>query len=125
MYFRWDKIYRTYTHNTKFSRAYKVCIRNEFDIDKILNDVKLVHISGRTPTLSKYLYEFSLNLVKEAKKRNIIVSYDSNYRSKLRSLDEASKFIKEILPFVDIAFLGILDFKNISVLYQICNVVML
>lgn len=48
-----------------------------------------------------------------------------NYRSKLWSLDEASKFIKEILPFVDIAFLGILDFKNISVLYQICNVVML
>ncbi|WP_303006375.1 hypothetical protein [Romboutsia ilealis] len=124
MYFRWDKIYRTYTHNTK-CRAYKVCIRNEFDIDKILNDVKLVHISGRTPTLSKYLYEFSLNLVKEAKKRNIIVSYDSNYRSKLWSLDEASKFMKEILPFVDIAFLGILDFKNISVLYQICNVVML
>ena len=113
------------THNTKFSRAYKVCIRNEFDIDKILNDVKLVHISGRTPTLSKYLYEFSLDLVKEAKKRNIIVSYDSNYRSKLWSLDEVSKFMKEILPFVDIAFLGILDFKNISVLYQICNVVML
>ena len=28
-------------------------------------------------------------------------------------LDEASKFMQEILPFVDIAFLGILDFKNI------------
>lgn len=111
-------------YDRKYS-AISMASKDEFDIDKILNDVKLVHISGITPALSKDLYEFSLDLVKEAKKRNIIVSYDSNYRSKLRSLDEVSKFMKEILPFVDIAFLGILDFKNISVLYQICNVVML
>ena len=61
----------------------------------------------------RVLPDNSLELVKEAKKRNIIVSYDSNYRAKLWSLDEASKFMKEVLPFVDIAFLGILDFKNI------------
>ena len=99
-------------YDRKYS-AISMASKDEFDIDKILNDVKLVHISGITPALSKDLYEFSLELVKEAKKRNIIVSYDSNYRSKLWSLDEASKFMQEILPFVDIAFLGILDFKNI------------
>lgn len=87
--------------------------KDEFDIDKILSDVGMLHISGITPALSLELYELTINLAKEAKKRNIMVSYDSNYRSKLWSLDEARKFMLDILPFVDIAFLGILDFKNI------------
>ena len=99
-------------YDRKYS-AISMASKDEFDIDKILNDVKLVHISGITPALSKDLYEFSLELVKEAKKRNIIVSYDSNYRSKLWTLEEARSFMLEVLPYVDIAFLGILDFINI------------
>ncbi len=99
-------------YDRKYS-AISMANKNEFNIDKILEDVKLVHISGITPALSKELYEFSLELVKEAKDRNILVSYDSNYRAKLWSLDEARAFMLEVLPFVDIVFLGILDFKNI------------
>lgn len=87
--------------------------QNEFDLDKIFENVKVFHVSGITPALSKELYELTINMVKEAKKRGIVVSYDSNYRAKLWSLDEAEKFMKEVLPYVDIAFLGILDFKNI------------
>lgn len=87
--------------------------QNEFDLGKIFENVKVFHVSGITPALSKELYELTITMVKEAKKRGIVVSYDSNYRAKLWSLDEAEKFMKEILPYVDIAFLGILDFKNI------------
>ena len=41
------------------------------------------------------------------------MSFDSNYRAKLWSLENAKKFLEEILPLVDIAFLGNLDMTNI------------
>lgn len=85
----------------------------EFNIDRMLSDVKLLHISGITPALGRELYRFTINLVKEAKKRNITVCFDSNYRAKLWSLEDARELLEEVLPYVDIAFLGILDFKNI------------
>lgn len=100
------------TYDREYS-AISLAKAEDFDFDKILKDVKLVHISGVTPALSSNLYDISLKLAKAAKKKGIIVSYDSNYRSKLWSLEEARKFMNEILPFVDIVFLGILDFINI------------
>ena len=99
-------------YDRKYS-AISMVKSEEFDLDKILEDVKLLHVSGITPALGDELYNFTLKLVKEAKNRGIIVSYDSNYRAKLWSLDKARKFMIEVLPYVDIAFLGILDFKNI------------
>lgn len=93
---------------------------DEFNMDKILEDVKLLHVSGINPALSNELRNITLNLVKECKKRNILVSYDSNFRAKLWSLEDAREFMLEVLPYVDIAFLGILDFKNI-LQYEIPN----
>ena len=104
-------------YDRKYS-AISMAKEDEFDIDKILEDVKLLHISGINPALSDDLKNTTLKLVKECKKRNIIVSYDSNFRAKLWSLEDARQFMLEILPYVDIAFLGILDFKNI-LLYDI------
>src|SRR5699024_12818258 len=57
--------------------------------------------------------ELEIDFIKAAKERGILVSYDSNYRSKLWTLEEARSFMLEVLPYVDIAFLGILDFINI------------
>ena len=99
-------------YDRKYS-AISMASVEEFDLDEILKDVKMIHMSGISPALSKELYELTLNLAKEAKKRNIIVSYDSNYRAKLWRLEDAREFMLEILPYVDIAFMGILDFKNI------------
>ena len=104
-------------YDRKYS-AISMAKEDEFDIDKILEDVKLLHISGINPALSDDLKNTTLKLVKECKKRNIIVSYDSNFRAKLWSLEDARQFMLEILPYVDIAFLWILDFKNI-LLYDI------
>ncbi len=50
---------------------------------------------------------------RNAKKKGILVSYDSNYRSKLWSIDEAKEVLEEILNYVDFAFLGSLDMINI------------
>ena len=100
------------TYDREYS-AISMATKEDFNLDKILEDVKLIHISGVTPALSKNLYDLSIDFIKAAKERGILVSYDSNYRSKLWSLEEARSFMLEVLPYIDIAFLGILDFINI------------
>ena len=99
-------------YDRKYS-AISMASKDEFDIDKALDGVGLVHLSGITPALSKELNEFLIELVKACKEKGVLVSYDSNYRQKLWTLEEAGEFLKEILPYVDFAFLGHLDMINI------------
>lgn len=102
--------------NVIYDREYSsisMATKEDFDFDKILDGVKMIHVSGVTPALSSNLYDISVDLIKAANQRGILVSYDSNYRAKLWSLEEARKFMLEILPYVDVVFLGILDFANI------------
>jgi 2-dehydro-3-deoxygluconokinase len=99
-------------YDRKYS-AISLAKKEEFDIENILKDVKVIHVSGITPALGSELFDFTLELVKKAKSKGIVVSYDSNYRAKLWSLEDACNFMVQVLPYVDIAFLGILDFKNI------------
>ncbi|MGL5348912.1 MAG: PfkB family carbohydrate kinase [Peptostreptococcaceae bacterium] len=99
-------------YDRKYS-AISMANKEEFDIEKMLSDVKMVHLSGITPALSKELYNLTIEIAKYAKQTGILVSLDSNYRAKLWSLDDAKVFLEEVLPFVDIAFLGNLDMTNI------------
>lgn len=99
-------------YDRKYS-CFSLAKKQDFDCEEILKDVSLLHISGITPALSPELKEFSLTLVKAAYDKGILVSYDSNYRSKLWCLDEASAFTKEILKYVSVVFLGTLDMNNI------------
>lgn len=99
-----------------YDRAYSAfsMIKNkEINYEKILEGVKILHISGITPALSDELKEITLNLVKLAKEKSIVVSYDSNYRAKLWSYESCGSFLKEVLNYVDIAFLGHLDIINL------------
>ncbi|WP_042272889.1 sugar kinase [[Clostridium] dakarense] len=91
----------------------------DLDIEKVLNGVDVFHFSGVTLALSENLRKLTLNILKYCKENNIIVSYDSNYRAKLWSLEEASKATFEILPYVNILSAGILDAENI--LYMSCE----
>ena len=100
------------TYDREYS-AISMATKEDFDFEKILDGVKMIHVSGVTPALSANLYNICIDLMKAANERGILVSYDSNYRSKLWSLEDARKFMLEVLPFVDIAFLGLLDFINI------------
>lgn len=99
-------------YDRKYS-AISMAEKEEFDLDKILKDVKLVHLSGITPALSKNLKHLIIDIAKYCNKNNIKVSYDSNYRAKLWSLEEAKEVLEEILPYVDYCFLGYLDMVNI------------
>lgn len=98
-------------YDRKYSSFYESKVE-EYDFDKILEDVELIHISGITPALNEETKKLTFEIIKECKKRNILVSYDSNYRMKLWTVEEAGEVLKEVLKYVDIAFLGILDMEN-------------
>ena len=99
-------------YDRKYS-AISMMNKSEFNIENILKDVKMVHLSGITPALSKELFDLTIDIAKYCKKNNIEVSFDSNYRANLWSLEEAKLFLEKILNYVDIAFLGSLDMTNI------------
>ena len=85
----------------------------DIDIAKALEDVDEFHFSGITLALSNDLRELLMQMLAYCKEHNIMVSYDSNYRAKLWSLEEAREATLKVLPYVDILSAGILDAENI------------
>lgn len=81
----------------------------EWDLDALFEDVVLFHISGITLALSPLWHKLGMTLMREAKRRQIAVSFDMNYRAKLWSYEEAIPVYKEVLPFVDYLSAGRLD----------------
>lgn len=85
----------------------------ELDIKEALKDIDIFHFSGITLALSEELRNLTMEILKHCKEKNILVSYDSNYRAKLWGVKEASKATLEILPYVNVLSAGILDAENI------------
>lgn len=85
----------------------------DLDINEALKEVDVFHFSGITLALSEEIRNIIMKILKHCKENDILVSYDSNYRAKLWSLEEASKETLKILPYVDILSAGILDAENI------------
>ncbi len=83
----------------------------DFNQDKCLENADLFHVSGITPALNDAVKELTYKFIKQAKSKGILISYDSNYRSKLWSQKKAGDFLENILPLVDYVFLGSLDIK--------------
>ncbi|MCF0147330.1 MAG: sugar kinase [Clostridium sp.] len=89
-------------------------------IEKALKDVDIFHFSGITLAISDEVRKLTFKILEYCRENNILVSYDSNYRAKMWSLQEASKFTKKVLPYVNILSAGILDAENI--LNMNCNI---
>ncbi len=99
-----------------YDRKYSVfsLIEKEiYNIDKILENIDYIVLSGINFGISENAKQFGFEILKQAKKRNIKIFFDFNYRSKLWSIEEASQTIKEIMKYVDYISGGILDGKNI------------
>lgn len=95
-----------------YDRAYSSfaqASKRDWDMDGLFEDAELFHVSGITPALSSDLQELTVELVQEAKKRGIKVSFDINYRSKLWTQAQAGAVIRQILPHVDYCSAGKLD----------------
>lgn len=76
----------------------------DFDYEQVLSDCGLLHISGISFALSPSVETTCFRLLEEAKKRNIPVSFDFNYRAKLWSAEQAAPVFRRIIPYADIVF---------------------
>lgn len=73
----------------------------KFSDDEIFSEVNWLHISTITPALSDNAFRKCLQIMKEARNRNITVSLDLNYRALLWQNQNPHK-IKELMPFVNV-----------------------
>ena len=72
--------------------------------DKAFSDIGWFHITGITPAISETAMELSLESMKEAKKRNITVSCDLNFRNNLWKFGKtALEVMPQLAMFVDVA----------------------
>ena len=90
-----------------YDRAYSsiaLAKPGDIDWDKAFEGVAWFHITGITPAISESAMELSLESVQEAKKRNITVSCDLNYRKNLWKYGKkASEVMQELAKYVDVA----------------------
>ena len=83
----------------------------EFDWEGIFKDCSIFFVTGITASISEEGKDLVFYSIQEAKKREIEVVFDLNYRSSLWSLDQAADFYKKILPMVDI-LIGVLPTRH-------------
>jgi 2-dehydro-3-deoxygluconokinase len=74
---------------------------NEFDWEKIFDGGQWFHFTGITPALGDNMAEACLDAIKTAKKMNLTVSCDLNYRKKLWTTDKARKVMTGLMEYVD------------------------
>ena len=72
------------------------------DWANIFSGAKWFHITGIPPALSDSAAEISLEALKSAKKHNLSVSCDLNYRKKLWSREKAKQVMTELVKYVDL-----------------------
>ncbi len=82
--------------------AFALSKKEEFDWDSIFDGATWFHFSGITPSLSDELAQICLMACKAARSKNITVSCDLNYRSKLWSSEHAKEVMTKICEYVDI-----------------------
>ncbi len=75
---------------------------DDFDFDGIFKDADWFHFSGITPAISKKAAELTEEALKAAKKHNVTVSVDLNYRKKLWTSEEAKKCMTNLMQYVDV-----------------------
>lgn len=83
-----------------YDRAYSAISMfdpEKYDWDSIFNNVTWLHISGITPAISEQTKDASIASVKEAKKREITVSIDLNYRKNLWKYGVDAKEVMSVM----------------------------
>lgn len=93
--------------------AFATAKREDFDWQYIFDGARWFHFTGITPALSDGTAEICLDAVKEAKKKNITVSCDLNFRKKLWSKEKAGKVMGELCKYVDYCIANEEDAKDV------------
>lgn len=75
---------------------------SDFDFDEIFKDAAWFHFSGITPALSDKAAILTKEALKAAKKHNVTVSVDLNYRKNLWTPEKAQKVMTDLMQYVDV-----------------------
>ena len=75
---------------------------NDFDFDEIFKDAEWFHFSGITPALSEKATILTEEALKAAKRHNVTVSVDLNYRKKLWTPEKAKEVMSNLMQYVDV-----------------------
>ena len=98
-----------YTHVTYFRRHSAGSRLAPADVESALSanpDLDLVHLTGITPALSQSCAEAVGRTVELAQAARVPISFDVNYRSTLPGSAATAAFVKELLPEIDLLFVG-------------------
>ena len=74
----------------------------DFDFDEIFKDADWFHFSGITPALGPDAALLTEEALKAAKRHNVMVSVDLNYRKMLWTEEEAQKVMTNLMQYVDV-----------------------
>lgn len=99
-----------------YDRAYSAIAMaksSDFNWNKIFKDATWFHFTGITPALSDSMSKICIKACEEAKKRNIIISCDLNFRKKLWSKEKAGKVMGEVCKYVDYCIANEEDAKDV------------
>lgn len=93
--------------------AIQESIPSDYDWNEIFEGADWFHFTGITPALGENLVEACRQACIEAKKRNIKVSCDLNYRGKLWTREAARKAMTELCQYVDVCIANEEDAKDV------------
>jgi 2-dehydro-3-deoxygluconokinase len=74
----------------------------DFDFDLIFKDAEWFHFTGITPAISRKGVALTEAALIAAKKHNVTVSVDLNFRKKLWTSEEAQKVMTNLMQYVDV-----------------------
>lgn len=74
----------------------------DFDFDAIMKGADWFHWSGITPALSDGCAELVLKACEAAKRHNVTVSVDLNFRKKLWTKEKAQSIMRPLMKYVDV-----------------------
>lgn len=75
---------------------------SEFNFDEIFKDADWFHFSGITPALGDKAIQLTEEALKAAKRHNVTVSVDLNYRKKLWTPEKAQQVMSRLMEYVDV-----------------------
>lgn len=94
--------------NSAFSKSKA----EDFDWENLLDGVDYFYFSGITAAISTELQEAILTAVKYCKEHDITVVFDTNFRGKMWTPEEAQAFSKKVMPYVNVCLANDEDFES-------------
>jgi len=76
--------------------------KGDFDWERIFDGAAWFHFTGITPALSERAAEITKEACKTARKKNLVVSCDLNYRKNLWTPEKAGAVMAGLMPYVDV-----------------------